>query len=204
MAVFKIPSCVSWFFRSALVKLDTPEKLICLSFDDGPDPGSTPATVKILKKYNVRAIFFCTGERAKKFSALMSLLKEQGHLTGNHTFSHCDGFSTSVKNYLDDVEAAAGFTSRIFFRPPYGRMLPGQYIKLSRSYKIILWHLLADDYREKKAGNKTVAELLKNIKPGSIIALHDKPISLKRGFLEDFITGCLNSGFSFVLPDDII
>ncbi|HOU95489.1 MAG TPA: polysaccharide deacetylase family protein [Bacteroidales bacterium] len=203
MAVYEIPAYTAWFFRSVLIKLHTHEKLICLSFDDGPDPESTFPILQILEKYNIRAIFFCTGERGKKFPDLMSLLKDQGHLIGNHSFSHYDGFKTPKKKYLNDIELAADITSNIFFRPPYGRMLPGQYLNLRQKYKIILWHLLADDYSEKKRDNKIAVDLLKKLTPGSIVALHDKPVSLKRGFLEEFITGCLNSGYSFVLPDYI-
>ena len=79
-------------------------------------------------------------------------------------------------------------------------MRPGQYRILSGSYKIFLWDLMATDYSGSTRGEKIKTELLEKIRPGSVIALHDNPLSVGKGFLEGFIESCLGKGYSFALP----
>ncbi|MGQ9620524.1 MAG: polysaccharide deacetylase family protein [Bacteroidales bacterium] len=201
MSVCRLLPCIRWFYPEAVSVFRTDDQLICLTFDDGPDPDSTPEILDTLARHKIKAIFFCTGERAGRYPQLISQIIEEGHTTGNHTYGHIDGLIVSVKKYLDNVEMAAPLTSYTIFRPPYGRMRPGQYKALSEVYKIILWDLMVCDYKKNVTGDSIVNDLFNKLRPGSIMVMHDKPVSVKKKFLGRFIESCINSGYSFIVPD---
>lgn len=199
--VYRLPWVAKWLYPQAMSTVKFSEQVLCLTFDDGPDPGSTPYIMDILNRNAIKACFFCTGENAEKFPELVSMLVKEGHVSGNHTYSHLDGIRVTTKRYLDDILRAVPYTSSVIFRPPFGRMKPGQYRALAGCYKIVLWDLLAADFAENVSGKKIIEELKVKIRSGSIIALHDKPISRKKNFLEEFIKMMKDSGYTFVLPD---
>ena len=132
MRFFRPCFVAGWIYPEALFRIKTTEKLLYLTFDDGPDPESTPVLLEILEKHNIKVIFFCNGRAAEKYPELIGQIKSQGHLIGNHGYNHLDGWRTSTEKYIADVENAAGFTSSDLFRPPYGRLSLGQYRKLKR------------------------------------------------------------------------
>jgi peptidoglycan/xylan/chitin deacetylase (PgdA/CDA1 family) len=188
-------------YPEAITVFSNSGRSLCLSFDDGPDPYSTQEIIKILRVRNIKAVFFCTGKNAAEFPKIVKNLVLEGHLIGNHTFSHADGFKLSTKKYVKEVSDAAAITSAVLFRPPYGRLTPWQYRILADKYKIVLWDLMAFDFKGKVTGLRITERLLNKIKSGSIIALHDNPLSVKKGFIEEFIDLCEARSFSFVLPD---
>jgi peptidoglycan-N-acetylglucosamine deacetylase len=194
-----------WFINSyvlpaACFRIKTSEKVLCLTFDDGPESDSTLPLIDVLDKFNIKAIFFCNGHSAKKYPELILRIKSGGHIIGNHGFYHLDGFKTSAKSYIENVMAADQFTSDKLLRPPYGRLLPVQYKKLSKSYKIIMWDLMAYDFDRKFRKEKSLSVLKKKIREGSIIVLHDKKDSTVHEFLEEFILFCFSQGYRFDLP----
>src|SRR4030043_414236 len=119
-----------WLYSDALFRIKTSEKVFCLTFDDGPDPDSTPGLLDILDKHNVKAVFFCSGRSAEKYPYLIDLIKDKGHLVGNHGYNHLKGWKTCTKKYLEDIKYASCFTSDNLFRPPYGSLAPEQYMRL--------------------------------------------------------------------------
>jgi peptidoglycan/xylan/chitin deacetylase (PgdA/CDA1 family) len=190
-----------WLYRRALFRLKTRERILCLTFDDGPSAGSTERILEILGKSGIKAVFFCTGKQAASNPELMSLIHSGGHVIGNHGYDHVSGFSSTQEDYLKNCFDAFPLTSDKIFRPPYGRMKPGQYRKLSERFTIILWDLMAYDFDSSFGAERSLAVLKKNIRPGSIIVLHDKPDSTVHDFLEEFINYCLKEGYRFVLAD---
>lgn len=192
-----------YLYRGAIFRIKTTEKILSLTFDDGPDPSSTTAVLEILERYNIRAIFFCCGRAAADYPELMARTKSGGHIIGNHGFIHIDGFLTSVPNYVENIKLAEKLTSAVLFRPPYGRLRPAQYRKIRTSYRVVMWDLMAYDF-DRRAGREEVLNLLKKrIRKGSIIVLHDKQGSTVTGFLEDLIRYCLAEGYRFVIPSFI-
>lgn len=196
-----------WFFTpilfpDALFRIKTGEKQICLTFDDGPNPATTPEILAILKKYNVRALFFCRGDAAEKYPKLIQDIIAAGHLTGNHGYRHLDGWRTPAGTYTDDVEKASSFIPSGFFRPPYGRLTMKQDKTLVKKYKIVFWDVMPHDYDPEFGAGKSLRILKSKIRPGSVIVLHDSPRSSVLSFLSEFIGFALRSGYSFVLPAD--
>jgi peptidoglycan/xylan/chitin deacetylase (PgdA/CDA1 family) len=184
-------------YPEALFRVKTEEKILVLTFDDGPDPGSTPSILNILEKWQVKALFFCSGEASDKYPELIGEIKTRGHITGNHGYLHYDGWKTSVRNYCDNVEAAAKVTSDRYFRPPYGHLRLRQYLELRTRYRIIFWDIMSYDFDPEFGPYKSLNLLNKKIRPGSVIVLHDSPLSSCRYFLEDFIESSINKDFRF-------
>lgn len=186
-------------FPSAVFRIKTPGKAVCLTFDDGPSPASTPAILEILDKFSIKAVFFCSGESARENPDLMNRIRDAGHLTGNHGYRHLDGWKTPAAAYIENVNAARELTSDKYFRPPYGHLSFRQYRKLSRTYRIILWDLMVYDFDPGLAAEESLAILNSRLRPGSVIVLHDSPQSSCTVWLESFITGSSAKGFRFEL-----
>lgn len=146
MRLFRPCLFAGWFYPDAIFRMRTKEKLLCLTFDDGPDPDSTPKILEIINRYHINALFFCNGRSAEKYPDLIKQIKEEGHLVGNHGYSHLNGWNTSLKRYIADIENADSFTSSDLFRPPYGRLRLIQYLKLRRKYKIVFWDIMPYDF----------------------------------------------------------
>lgn len=93
-------------YPSLLWSLPTPQKILYLSFDDGPVPQVTPWVLSLLKEYGAKATFFCIGENVKKHPILYQQILAEGHRTGNHTFHHVNGWETSTNAYIKNVQLA--------------------------------------------------------------------------------------------------
>ncbi len=185
-------------YPDAIFRLRTSEKLLCLTFDDGPDPYSTPVLLDILSKRQIRAIFFCAGNAAEKYPYLIEQIRTRGHLIGNHGYSHLNGWTTSVKNYVTDISKATPITSSVLFRPPYGRLRFSQYVKLKEDYKIIFWDIMSYDFDASFGVYNSLDILKRKIRPGSIIVFHDKRNNDLYKLVEEFISFAYDEGFSFV------
>jgi len=204
MRLFRPCFIARWLYPEALFRLKKAEKQLCLTFDDGPDPDSSPKVLDILNKYGVKAIFFCDGRAAEKHADLIDLIKSKGHLIGNHGYSHLDGWITSIRRYVADTEDAAKHTSQYLFRPPYGRLKLGQYRQLKKRYKIVFWDVMPFDFDRSFHPAESYNVLLRKIRPGSVIVLHDQPYSSLIPFLHQFIETANHRGYRFVLPESFI
>jgi peptidoglycan/xylan/chitin deacetylase (PgdA/CDA1 family) len=204
MRIFRPFFIAGLFYPEALFRLKSSEKQLCLTFDDGPDPESSPEVLDILNKCNVKAMFFCNGRAAEKYPDLIDLIKSKGHLVGNHGYNHLDGWRTTEENYITDTEKAAEHTSSTLFRPPYGRLKLGQYRQLKKQYKIVFWDLMPYDFDKSFNPAECYDLLLKKIRPGSIIVLHDQQFSSLIPLLHQFIETANQRGYRFVLPESFI
>jgi len=156
------------------------EKVLYLTFDDGPVPEVTPVILKILKERNARATFFCIGENVKKHPDIFLEIKQEGHSIGNHTFNHPDGWKTPPGEYAENVSRCEEYFVTDLFRPPYGRFSLSQYYLLRKKYKFILWSVLSGDFRRKTSPDQCLSNVLENAIPGSIIVFHDNLIAKEK------------------------
>lgn len=153
--------------------MDTREKIIYLTFDDGPIPGLTEWVLDELKKYNAKATFFCVGANILKHSLIFERIKSENHTVANHTMQHVKGFKTNVSEYMAEVENCGKLVGNKLFRPPYGQLKPIQYKALrAKGYKIIFWDVISYDY-EKIEETACLNKVLKNTGNGSIVLFHD-------------------------------
>lgn len=178
MSIAKIPSLLIRTSPSLTWEGPEDKREVFLTFDDGPTPGITPWVLDLLEEAGAKATFFCLGRNVDKYPELYNQILEGGHSTGNHTYSHLKGYRYSIESYLDDIRLASQLIDSNLFRPPYGRILPWQTRKIRKEFKIVMWSLLSVDYNRKLSPARVRDNVIKNVKPGSIIVFHD---SIKAG-----------------------
>lgn len=196
------PFPASLIYPDAIFSIKGPGRRICLTFDDGPDPVSTPAILDILKHYNVTAVFFCTGSKVAKSPGLLARIAAEGHIIGNHGYSHLNGLTTPVRTYCADIFRGRDITCSNLFRPPYGRLRVRQYLILSRTMRIVFWGVMPYDFDMTLDSEYSLGILCRRIRPGSIIVLHDTEKSHSTSYLDRFIRLVTDRGYSFGLPDE--
>jgi peptidoglycan/xylan/chitin deacetylase (PgdA/CDA1 family) len=175
----KTPLVAKKLFPNYVWDIPTTEKVVYLTFDDGPTPEITNWTLDVLKKYKAKATFFCIGNNIKKYPEIFHNILNDGHAIGNHTQNHIRGWKTKTKNYLENiVEAEAIIKSQIptvnLFRPPYGQITPKQGKKLvDLGYKIIMWDVISFDWDKDVLKEDCLENVLTKTTEGSIIVFHD-------------------------------
>ena len=176
----KMPIILPQLFPSLIWEKSTIEKKVWLTFDDGPTPKITPFVLDTLLFYNVKATFFCLGKQVLKHPEILQRIKAEGHSIGNHSFSHTNGFTTCTKKYLKDIEKCQQIILETkLFRPPFGNIYPWQIAKLKKEYKIIMWDVLAWDFKKNTSKEKCYSNVVSNVENGSIIVLHDNEKSFE-------------------------
>lgn len=201
MRVFRPLFLSRLFYPEALFRVKTGDKVLYLTFDDGPDILSTLPILDILSKFNAKAVFFCIGKAAFEHPEIMDKIRSEGHMIGNHSYNHPDGFYMGKELYLNDIEYADQFTSGKLFRPPYGRLRRSQYNILKKIYNIFMWDIMPYDF-DNGFGSKRVLEILKRkVRPGSVIVLHDTSTSLALDILPEFLKFAEDNSYRFILPE---
>jgi len=160
-------------FCKGLSRINSDRSSLFLTFDDGPNPNTTEKVLDLLKKYNAKASFFCTGENANKYPELIEKIKAEGHTIGNHSYSHLNAFKVSNTTWMDDVQRASLVSDSDFFRPPYGKILPWQCKQIRKKYKLVFWDVLTYDYRQDFTVDKVCKFITKKVRSGSTIVFHD-------------------------------
>jgi len=175
------------------------ERTVYLTFDDGPCPTTTPQILEILRRYQLKATFFCVGDNVRKYPELFEQIKCEGHHVGNHTMYHLKGFGTSTEDYCNDVAEADAFIHSRLFRPPYGRVKPAQLKEIRKNYTVVMWDVITRDYNPKLSPEKIVRIVKKYARNGSIIVFHDSKKSSANTLsaLPQAIEALLVKGFSF-------
>lgn len=174
MIFHRLSPIIGWYYNSiVLIRFNKKERKIYLTFDDGPTSNHTNAILKLLKEYNAKATFFCSGESAEKHPELLQQIVNEGHSIGSHGFSHLNGLKTDNSVYFNDVEKCVNFVDSKLFRPPYGKIKRSQAKHLSKKYQIVFWSLLTEDYNPKLSKEKCLNNAIKRTKNGDIVVFHD-------------------------------
>lgn len=181
----KSPWWLKKIYSSYLWSIDTKEKELYLTFDDGPHPVITPFVLKMLKEYNALATFFCIGKNVVAYPDVYKQILDEGHTIGNHTYSHLNGWKTKDEVYFKDVSAAANIIDSSFFRPCYGRITSFQAKNLKAAMKgkqprIIMWDVLSGDFDISISPKECAANVILQSGPGSIIVFHESEKALPR------------------------
>lgn len=169
-----IPFFLPLIIPSLTWKVQTNDKTVFLTFDDGPHPEITPWVLDELERYNAKATFFCVGHNVTKHPETYRQVLDRGHAVGNHTYNHLSGWSHSQNAYFNNIDACAEVVQSNLFRPPYGRIVPWQIAAIQqKGYKIIMWDILTCDYESSLDINRALATTVRNTQPGSILVFHD-------------------------------
>lgn len=171
----------SGIYVKAFCRKKTTEKIVALTFDDGPDPQYTPQVLDVLKKHHVQAAFFCIGQKAEMHPEIVQRIQAEGHLVGNHSYEHSNCFPLlPSKKMQDDLGHAQEILQQItgvpmlFFRPPFGVTNPTIAKAVRRlNYTTIGWSIRSLDTR-KAAPHKMLRRITRRLSPGAVILLHDR------------------------------
>lgn len=173
MYLSKTPRIIQTLLPNYTWYIPTSEKVIFLTFDDGPIPEATPWVLDTLRTYSAKATFFCVGDNVRKHPDIFQKILAEGHAVGNHTFNHIKGWGTNNSDYLENVERCAQMVSSLLFRPPYGKLKPSQMRQLKSLYKIVMWDVLSGDFDPGISPEQCLQNVMENIQPGSIVLFHD-------------------------------
>ncbi|SEP77350.1 Peptidoglycan/xylan/chitin deacetylase, PgdA/CDA1 family [Hyunsoonleella jejuensis] len=180
----KTPRVVKSLFPDYTWDIETTEKEIYLTFDDGPTPEITAWTLDVLKQYDAKATFFCIGSNVEKHPGIFKNILKNGHAVGNHTQDHMKGWKTPTETYLKNVGIAqkvfesniqnSEFRIQNLFRPPYGKITPKQGKRLiALGFNIIMWDVLSFDWDNTVTKDECFTKVISKAKSGSIIVFHD-------------------------------
>ena len=199
----------SQFHLPAICSGPTEKKSVALTFDDGPH-ANTPAVLDVLSKYQVPATFFCIGKNISSQEEIMNRIVADGHLIGNHSFSH--GFYIDFSNrakWMEEISKTnaliAGYTGKTprWFRPPYGVSTPplAEAVKALKM-QTIGWNVRSFDTKLDSA-DKILFRIQSLVKPGAIILLHDH-VSLTPQVLEALILWLRQENYDICALDQLI
>jgi peptidoglycan/xylan/chitin deacetylase (PgdA/CDA1 family) len=168
------------FFIPVICSAQTSKKVVALSFDDGPTAENTLKILQILKDINVEAAFFCIGDRIAQNKAILKQAYDEGHLIGNHTFSHHFWFDMfSAKKMLADMQMMDEAMNSVIgkmpklFRPPYGVTNPNlKKAIIQGDYIPVGWSMRSLDTVIKDE-SKLLNKVISKIKPGAVFLFHD-------------------------------
>ncbi|MFN6465515.1 MAG: polysaccharide deacetylase family protein [Nostoc sp. DedVER02] len=188
-------------------KLKANEKVIALTFDDGPGPKNTVQILEILKKNNIKATFFMVGQMVKYFPKIAQQVAADGHVIGNHTWHHwyfqMDGATAAseIDRTADIIYKTTGKKTTLF-RPPGGFLNNGlaQYAR-NEKYAVMMWSEQSGDAeRRSPQVPMLVKNVLKYAKPGAIVLMHDGGGNRSRSVkaLPEMIAGLKAQGYQFV------
>ncbi len=206
MYFVKAPWLLKKMYPSFIWNIPTKEKVLYLTFDDGPHETATPFVLEQLQKYNAKATFFCIGKNVVSHPALYKKILNAGHKTGNHTNDHLNGWKTDDTLYISNVIQAAKHIDSNLFRPPYGRikkfqgkLLMHQKDALRPLFKIIMWDVLSGDFDVNLSPQKCLDNVLKQTEAGSVVVFHDstKAWSRMSYALPKMLEHFTNQGFIF-------
>lgn len=203
-----------YFSHDVIKKSFSSDKTVMLTFDDGPDPKYTPQLLDVLKKNNIKCTFFVLAENAEKYPDLIKRISTEGHYIGLHSFNHRNAIFTSPYKTKRDFSKSISIMNKLhikinLFRPPWGmfNLLTFHYAKYNH-FKVVLWSIHALDWSRWVTIDYIEEKLIKKVKPGDIILLHDgrgaknAPRKTIKA-LEIILPALKNIGYQFMLPTDL-
>lgn len=193
------------------VKLPNQEKVIALTFDDGPWPNTTLQVLDILKKNDIKATFFWIGRMIQESPEIAKRVVAEGHVIANHTWSHSYRWmnkaaaAREIDRTADLIYETTGVKT-LYFRPPGGILTNGvaDYAK-QKNYSVIMWSNDSIDYRPYPA-KRLVNNVLRKVKPSDIVLMHDgggnRSATVKA--LPEIISTLKQRGYKFVTIPELL
>jgi len=202
------------FFGTIVPRVETAEKLVALTFDDGPTPQFTAEILNVLNEQGVKATFFLIGGELEKNMEEGRKIVAAGHEIGNHSYSHTRMIFVAPSFVKDEIEKtdallrAAGYEKQAHFRPPYGKKLFALPFYLSQNNRrTITWDVEPESFPEIAKSSEAITQhVLDNTKNGSIILLHVMYDPQKKSprAVKPIIEGLKQKGFRFVTVSELI
>jgi peptidoglycan/xylan/chitin deacetylase (PgdA/CDA1 family) len=191
----------------------TNDKIVALTFDDGPDPTYTPRVLATLRRYSLHATFFQEGRMVERFPELSRRVLAEGHAIGNHTYSHPYLVRLSPQQVRQEIDAcerciqkSVGISTTMF-RPPRGDWNPSIYKETLHHHEhLILWSV-ALEHHEVHTPQEMAQRVLNRVKPGDIILMHDGAFVSRETTVQALpilIDGLLKRGYRCVTVPELL
>ena len=153
---------------------------VAITFDDGPNPEITPQIIDILDQHGLIATFFVVGEKAARYPELIKMIQDRGHKLGAHSHHHeFAWFMSPWKTWRDREDCNATLERLsvdivVLVRPPWGTFNLSTWLWIKSHHKqVVLWNVDGHDWQRRRSSERIITRILKRIKPGSIVLLHD-------------------------------
>ena len=190
------------------------EKVIALTFDDGPHPVYTPKVLEILKKYDAHATFFHVGYKMTQFPQIVQQVVQGGHELGNHSMTHAYENEVGFERMRNDLIQAEAVIQKYqqnspkLFRPP-GGYIDNNLLKevQVKGYKVVLWSYHQDPKDWSLPGAQTIAEhVIRHARNGDIVLLHDGGGDRSQTIqaLKSILPTLKQQGFKFVTVSELL
>jgi peptidoglycan/xylan/chitin deacetylase (PgdA/CDA1 family) len=198
------------FYCRVLFPVKTDDKVIALTFDDGPDKVVTPVILDILKENNIKALFFCIGEKVTENREIIKRIDTEGHIIGNHSFTHHFFFDLFRKEKMQsELEMCDNIIRSILnrkiklFRPPYGVINPALASVIKRKgYYVIGWSLKSKD-TVIKDDELLFMRLVKKLSKSNILLFHDT-MKVTTLVLDKYIKFAKEKNYRFERADHLL
>jgi peptidoglycan-N-acetylglucosamine deacetylase len=201
-------------FGEIVPRVNTGQKIVALTFDDGPTPKGTDKVLEKLKNLDVRATFFLIGADLERNPSEGLKIAAAGHEIGNHSYSHkrmvlvTPSFVEKEIETTDRLIRETGYQGEIHFRPPYGKKLFTLPYYLSKTNRrTITWNIEPESYPEIARSSDNIAQYVaENVKPGSIIILHVMYESTEISFaaVEKIVDQLRHKGYQFKTVSELL
>lgn len=154
-------------------------KKLVLTFDDGPNPAYTEKMLDLLKDEKIKASFFVVARSAVRYPELIKRMKKEGHCVALHSLEHrhallC-GYSYTKYDFSESLKLMKSLNCKIkYFRPPWGarNLFTGKFVK-EHNLKMILWDVMAGDWKSGSTPEKIAVKILEKVFDGAVVCLHD-------------------------------
>ena len=173
-----LPSFLLKFFQTVKRKMKNSEKVLYLTFDDGPGD-DTESLLRLLREYRIPASFFVVSEFAVRYPDIIKELKTDGHLIGIHSVKHQNALFRGSRFVRTDLMRALLSMQKLncrikFYRPPWGHLnLFSLYWVKRLGLHLMFWDVMAEDWSAKETSDSIEKKLMKRVFPGAVICLHD-------------------------------
>jgi peptidoglycan-N-acetylglucosamine deacetylase len=193
-------------------RVETGERVVALSFDDGPTPEGVDVILPELERRNLRATFFLIGNRMQRWPGQAERLVAAGMELGNHSYSHRRMIGSSEAHYREEITRterllrAAGARATGMFRPPFGKRLFGlPRAAAATGHRIIMWDV-ADDVANHPTPQAYAEDIVNRARPGSIILMHPmyRGNTVERAALPLVLDGLAARGYRILTVGELL
>jgi peptidoglycan/xylan/chitin deacetylase (PgdA/CDA1 family) len=197
-------------FGDYVARVETADRVVALTFDDGPDPRNTPKVLDALDRQNIKATFFMMGRNVERYPAVAREVMRRGHEIGNHSYSHPKLVWMSPARVREEIERTdkllrdIGVSGDIHFRPPHAAkfiVLPCVLVEMKRLS--VLGDVDPEEWKRYAAPVMTES-ILRQVRPGSIIGLHDPNGIETLRTLENILPALTTQGYRFETVSQLV
>lgn len=199
-----------WCIEHTIKTIPTTHKVVALTIDDGPHYKTTPEILAVLKEKHVRATFFVLGENVERSQELLNQEVTDGHEIGNHAYSHKPLTKMTKNQIKEELTKTENLITKVASKPVLFRPPGGTYNKVvlqtaqDTGYTTVLWSIDPHDW-DHPSVKQVVAQVINNVKPGSIVLLHDGQYPLPTSKAISVIIDTLkNQGYEFVTVSELL